>query len=98
MVDSETPAKSASVSFFHCRSPRTVRVIIATSSMGGTTGTPCGGGSIAAKRSINCFGLMISTTTGGNPVLVNLGDILTLTAPATQDAALADLVGYIALQ
>ena len=40
----------------------------------------------------------ISTTTGGNPVLVNLGDILTLTAPATQDATLADQVGYIALQ
>ncbi|MEE7456786.1 hypothetical protein MPAR168_00740 [Methylorubrum populi] len=38
------------------------------------------------------------TTTGGNPVLVNLGDIITLTAPATQDAGLADLVGYVALQ
>jgi len=60
-MDSETLAKSASVSFFHCRSPRTVRVIIATSSMGGTTGTPCGGGSIAAKRSINCFGLMTTS-------------------------------------
>lgn len=38
------------------------------------------------------------TTTGGNPVLVNLGDVLTITAPATQDTALADLNGFIALQ
>lgn len=37
-------------------------------------------------------------TTGGNPVLVNLGDIINLTAPATQDSALADLIGFIALQ
>jgi hypothetical protein len=38
------------------------------------------------------------TTTGGVPFLSDLGDVLTLTAPATQDAALADLVGYAALQ
>ena len=38
------------------------------------------------------------TTTGGNPFLVNAGDVLTLTAPATQETALADLVGYVALQ
>lgn len=38
------------------------------------------------------------TTTGGNPYFVYQGDVLTLTAPATQDTALADLVGYIALQ
>lgn len=38
------------------------------------------------------------TTVGGNPVLVNLGDIVTLTALATQDTALSDLIGFIALQ
>ncbi|WP_280142279.1 hypothetical protein [Methylobacterium sp. 174MFSha1.1] len=38
------------------------------------------------------------TTTGGQPFLVNQGDVVTLVAPATQDAALADLVGYVAVQ
>lgn len=47
----------------------------------------------AAGKNVATF-----TTTGGNPYLVNQGDVLTLTAPATQDAALADLVGYVALQ
>ncbi|WP_280818760.1 hypothetical protein [Methylobacterium platani] len=38
------------------------------------------------------------TTTNGQPYLVNAGDVLTLTVPATQDAALADLVDYVAVQ
>jgi len=30
--------------------------------------------------------------------MANQGDVLTLTAPATEGSALADLVGYVALQ
>lgn len=38
------------------------------------------------------------TTTSGIPYLFDQGDVLTLTAPATQDANFADLIGFIALQ
>lgn len=38
------------------------------------------------------------TTVNAQPVLLNVGDVVTLTAPATQDSGLADLIGYVALQ
>ncbi|QRE76796.1 hypothetical protein [Methylobacterium aquaticum] len=56
-------------------------------------GTNIGTVAFAAGKAVATF-----TTTGGNPFLINAGDVLTLTAPATQDAALADLVGYVAVQ
>ncbi|WP_311274035.1 hypothetical protein [Methylobacterium sp. WCS2018Hpa-22] len=37
------------------------------------------------------------TTTSGQAIPVQIGDVLTLTAPATPDAALADLIGFIAI-
>lgn len=70
-----------------------------TAAAGATTltlainGASIGTVAFAAGKAVATF-----TTTGGNPFLVNQGDVLTLTAPATQDGALADLVGYVALQ
>src|SRR5215207_4688708 len=42
-VDSETRAKSAKVSFFHCLRRRTERTRKATASVGGTCGSFCSG-------------------------------------------------------
>ncbi|KQP91361.1 hypothetical protein ASF60_18125 [Methylobacterium sp. Leaf113] len=37
------------------------------------------------------------TTAGGQAIPVQIGDVISLTAPASQDAALADLIGFIAI-
>ncbi|GJE74323.1 hypothetical protein BGCPKDLD_0892 [Methylorubrum suomiense] len=56
-------------------------------------GSTIGTVAFAASTAVATF-----TTTSGIPYLFDQGDVLTLTALATQDAGLADLVGFIALQ
>jgi hypothetical protein len=55
---------------------------------GGAVGTV----NFAAGSKVGTF-----TTTSGQAIPVQIGDVMTLTAPATQDTALADLIGLIAI-
>lgn len=45
-----------------------------------------------------CKTMATFTTTDGQPIFVSVGNVITLTAPATQDSGLSDLIGYVALQ
>ncbi|MCJ2015577.1 hypothetical protein [Methylobacterium sp. J-076] len=55
-------------------------------------GTSIGLLAFAANSAVAGF-----TTTGGKTIQVNLGDVLEIFAPATQDATLADVLGFLNL-